>query len=72
MQVKSGTLKLIRKQIRDCLLWRFNASGKNCFLTGWGMETALPFGSPWNDLPFLNPFLKNLKKELQNLKTSVF
>nr|YP_010883069.1 hypothetical protein RF1 [Androsace henryi]WIF27653.1 hypothetical protein RF1 [Androsace henryi] len=44
-----------------------------CFLTVWGMETELPFGSPRKRSSFFEPILKKLKKNyfliLQVLKT---
>ncbi|GAV76033.1 Ycf1 domain-containing protein [Cephalotus follicularis] len=32
------------------------------FLTVWGMEAELPFGSPWKRLSLFHPILKTLKK----------
>nr|YP_010552166.1 Ycf1 protein [Sonerila annamica]UTM95071.1 Ycf1 protein [Sonerila annamica] len=36
-----------------------------CFLTVWGMETDLPFGSPRKRLSFFNPILKEMKKKFR-------
>nr|YP_010550774.1 hypothetical chloroplast RF1 [Sonerila obliqua]UTM92919.1 hypothetical chloroplast RF1 [Sonerila obliqua] len=35
------------------------------FLTVWGMETDLPFGSPRKQLSFLNPIFKEMKKKIR-------
>nr|QNS23255.1 hypothetical chloroplast RF19 [Broussonetia papyrifera] len=43
-----------------------------CFLTVWGMETELPFGSPRKQLSFFEPIFKELKKELLNFKKKCF
>nr|QKY64320.1 hypothetical chloroplast RF19 [Broussonetia kazinoki] len=43
-----------------------------CFLTVWGMETELPFGSPRKQLSFFEPIFKELKKKLLNFKKKWF
>nr|YP_010330734.1 hypothetical protein RF1 [Pilea dolichocarpa]UNY33873.1 hypothetical protein RF1 [Pilea dolichocarpa] len=43
-----------------------------CFLTGWGMETEFPFGSPQKQLSFFEPIFKELKKKLIKLKNKCF
>nr|YP_010035740.1 hypothetical protein RF1 [Pseudostreblus indicus]QQQ88334.1 hypothetical protein RF1 [Pseudostreblus indicus] len=43
-----------------------------CFLTVWGMETELPFGSPRKQLYFFEPIFKELKKKLIKLKKKCF
>ena len=43
-----------------------------CFLTVWGMETELPFGSPRKRPSFFEPILKELKKKMKKLKTKCF
>nr|QNS26055.1 hypothetical chloroplast RF19 [Broussonetia kaempferi] len=43
-----------------------------CFLTVWGMETELPFGSPRKQLSFSEPIFKELKKKLLNFKKKCF
>nr|WPN87687.1 Ycf1 protein [Ventilago leiocarpa] len=43
-----------------------------CFLTVWGMETELPFGSPRKQLSFFEPILKELKKKIKTLKKKCF
>nr|YP_009967834.1 hypothetical chloroplast RF1 [Sida szechuensis]QMX76750.1 hypothetical chloroplast RF1 [Sida szechuensis] len=43
-----------------------------CFLTVWGMETELPFGSPRKRRSFFEPILKELKKKKKKLKTKCF
>nr|YP_010423447.1 hypothetical protein RF1 [Urera cameroonensis]USG96921.1 hypothetical protein RF1 [Urera cameroonensis] len=42
------------------------------FLTVWGMETKLPFGSPRKQLSFFEPIFKELKKKRQKLKKKCF
>nr|YP_010419434.1 hypothetical protein RF1 [Laportea aestuans]USG52797.1 hypothetical protein RF1 [Laportea aestuans] len=42
------------------------------FLTVWGMETELPFGSPRKQRSFFEPIFKELKKKLQKLKKKCF
>nr|YP_010339575.1 hypothetical protein RF1 [Parietaria praetermissa]UNY33956.1 hypothetical protein RF1 [Parietaria praetermissa] len=42
------------------------------FLTVFGMETELPFGSPRKKLSFFEPILKELKKKLIKLKKKCF
>nr|YP_009766649.1 Ycf1 [Cadellia pentastylis]QIS97184.1 Ycf1 [Cadellia pentastylis] len=39
-----------------------------CFLTVWGMEAELPFGSPRKGLSFFEPVFKELKKKIKKLK----
>nr|QFQ45925.1 hypothetical chloroplast RF1 [Sonerila plagiocardia] len=36
-----------------------------CFLTVWGMETDLPFGSPRKRLSFFTPIFKEMKKKMR-------
>nr|YP_010552735.1 Ycf1 protein [Phyllagathis tuberosa]UTM96116.1 Ycf1 protein [Phyllagathis tuberosa] len=43
-----------------------------CFLTVWGMETDLPFGSPRKRLSFFNPILKEMKKKIRKWKKKYF
>nr|QIQ22853.1 hypothetical chloroplast RF1 [Cistanche sinensis] len=51
-----------------------NKKQKNdfCFLTVWGMETELPFGSPRKRLSFFKPIFTELKKEIEKLKKKYF
>nr|YP_010423195.1 hypothetical protein RF1 [Laportea oligoloba]USG96669.1 hypothetical protein RF1 [Laportea oligoloba] len=42
------------------------------FLTVWGMETKLPFGSPRKQFSFFEPIFKELKKNRQKLKNKFF
>nr|WBU14189.1 Ycf1 protein [Cyanotis ciliata] len=39
-----------------------------CFLTVWGMETELPFGSPRQRSSFFEPIYKTLKKKIRKVK----
>nr|UEN67684.1 hypothetical chloroplast RF1 [Picrasma quassioides] len=43
-----------------------------CFLTVWGMETELPFGSPRKRRSGFEPFLKELKKKIRKWKIKSF
>nr|QFQ43069.1 hypothetical chloroplast RF1 [Bredia fordii var. micrantha] len=43
-----------------------------CFLTVWGMETDLPFGSPRKQLSFFNPIFKEMKKKIRKWKKKSF
>lgn len=51
-----------------------NKGQKNdfCFLTVWGMETELPFGSPRKRRYFFAPIFKELKKKIKKFKTKCF
>uniref|UniRef100_UPI0031F3681E hypothetical protein RF1 n=1 Tax=Liparis gigantea TaxID=2803551 RepID=UPI0031F3681E len=40
----------------------------SCFLTVWGMEAELPFGSPRKRPSFFKPIYKELKKKKKNMK----
>nr|YP_010756720.1 hypothetical chloroplast RF1 [Melochia pyramidata]UNV38438.1 hypothetical chloroplast RF1 [Melochia pyramidata] len=43
-----------------------------CFLTVWGMETELPFGSPRKRPSFFEPIFNELKKKIKKFKTKCF
>nr|QFQ40130.1 hypothetical chloroplast RF1 [Phyllagathis longiradiosa] len=43
-----------------------------CFLTVWGMETDLPFGSPRKRQSFFNPISKEMKKKIRKWKKKSF
>nr|QUB02399.1 hypothetical chloroplast RF19 [Palisota barteri] len=43
-----------------------------CFLTVWGMETELPFGSSRERFPFFEPIYKTLKKKIRKVKKKFF
>nr|QKK48368.1 Ycf1.2 [Pseudoturritis turrita] len=43
-----------------------------CFLTVWGLETELPFGSAKKKPSFFEPISKELKKRIQKFKTKSF
>nr|YP_010289876.1 Ycf1 [Hilliella fumarioides]UKP89460.1 Ycf1 [Hilliella fumarioides] len=51
-----------------------NKGEKNdfCFLTVWGMETELPFGSAKKKPSFFEPISKELKKRIKKFKTKSF
>nr|QQK92839.1 Ycf1 protein [Mesua ferrea] len=43
-----------------------------CFLTVWGMETELPFGSPQKRLSLFEPIFKKFEEKLRKLKKNFF
>nr|QFV18203.1 hypothetical chloroplast RF1 [Helleborus thibetanus] len=43
-----------------------------CFLTVWGMEAELPFGSPRKQSSFFKPIWKQLKKKIKKAKKNCF
>jgi hypothetical protein len=43
-----------------------------CFLTVWGMEAELPFGSPRNRFSIFEPVFKGLEKKNLKLKKKLF
>nr|QXE43535.1 Ycf1 protein [Oxalis pes-caprae] len=43
-----------------------------CFLTVWGLETELPFGSPKKRLSLFEPVFKKLQKKSRKLKKKCF
>nr|WKV26342.1 hypothetical chloroplast RF1 [Paeonia delavayi var. lutea] len=43
-----------------------------CFLTIWGMEAKLPFGSPRKRPSFFEPLLKEFRKKIRKWKKTVF
>nr|AZP74261.1 Ycf1 [Astelia pumila] len=43
-----------------------------CFLTVWGMEAELPFGSPRNRPSFFEPIWKELEKKMRKVKKKFF
>nr|WKK48650.1 Ycf1 protein [Rotala rotundifolia] len=51
-----------------------NKGQKNdfCFLTVWGMETELPFGSPRKRRSFFEPIFKEFKKKILKLQKKSF
>nr|YP_010008101.1 hypothetical chloroplast RF1 [Melaleuca leucadendra]QNR87873.1 hypothetical chloroplast RF1 [Melaleuca leucadendra] len=51
-----------------------NQGQKNdfCFLTVWGMETELPFGSPRKQRSFFETIFKELKKKILKLQKNSF
>lgn len=43
-----------------------------CFLTVWGMETELPFGSPRKRLSFFKPIFNELNKQISKFRKNSF
>nr|YP_010019961.1 hypothetical protein RF1 [Primula calyptrata]QOJ51263.1 hypothetical protein RF1 [Primula calyptrata] len=62
-------------KLRYSYLDQMKKKGKKdsfCFLTIWGMETEIPFGSPQKRPSFFEPVLKKLEKTFINLKKKFF
>nr|YP_010019451.1 hypothetical protein RF1 [Primula geraniifolia]QOJ49066.1 hypothetical protein RF1 [Primula geraniifolia] len=62
-------------KLRYSYLDQMKKKGKKdafCFLTVWGMETEIPFGSPRKRPSFFEPVLKKLEKKLVNFKKKSF
>nr|YP_009557058.1 hypothetical protein RF1 [Trigastrotheca stricta]QBC70685.1 hypothetical protein RF1 [Trigastrotheca stricta] len=49
-----------------------NKKDEFCFLTVWGMETELPFGSPRKQLSFFKPIFNELNKKISQFKKNWF
>nr|QBC72186.1 hypothetical protein RF1 [Limeum africanum] len=49
-----------------------NQNNDFCFLTVWGLETELPFGSPRKRPSFFKPIFKELKKEIRKFRKKCF
>nr|YP_009516400.1 hypothetical chloroplast RF19 [Philydrum lanuginosum]AYD91258.1 hypothetical chloroplast RF19 [Philydrum lanuginosum] len=43
-----------------------------CFLTVWGMETKVPFGSPRKRPSFFKPIYKEFQKRIRKIKNQIF
>nr|YP_010172382.1 hypothetical chloroplast RF1 [Androsace erecta]QSH39948.1 hypothetical chloroplast RF1 [Androsace erecta] len=61
-----------RSKLRSCYMDRKGQKDFFCFLTVWGMETELPFGSPRKGSSFFEPILKKLEKKMGNFKKNYF
>nr|YP_009891739.1 Ycf1.2 [Asta schaffneri]QKK38112.1 Ycf1.2 [Asta schaffneri] len=60
---------------QKALLKKTKDKGKKndfCFVTVWGMETELPFGSTKKKPSFFEPIFKELKKRIKKSKTKSF
>nr|UVW82995.1 Ycf1 [Ficus pumila]UZS91858.1 hypothetical protein RF1 [Ficus pumila] len=64
-------LQKLRNNYND-LMKKKEQQNDFCFLTVWGMETELPFGSPRKQLSFFEPIFKELKKKLIKFKKKCF
>nr|QEJ86786.1 Ycf1 [Nasa triphylla] len=63
----------LRSSHRDLIKKKRNGQKNDfCFLTVWGMETNLPFGSPRKWPPFFEPIFKKLEKKIGKLKKKYF
>nr|UKS07239.1 hypothetical chloroplast RF19 [Sparganium angustifolium] len=64
-----------RSKIRSHPTDQMKKKGKKenfCFLTVWGMETELPFGSPRKRPSFFEPIYKELEKKIRKAKKKIF
>nr|YP_009652077.1 Ycf1 [Cornus officinalis]QCZ35989.1 Ycf1 [Cornus officinalis]QEJ83479.1 Ycf1 [Cornus officinalis] len=63
-----------KSKLRSSHKDRMKKKGKDdfCFLTVWGMETDLPFGSPRKRPSFFEPILKELEKKMGQVKKKYF
>nr|YP_009687533.1 hypothetical chloroplast RF19 [Astrocaryum aculeatum]QDW76281.1 hypothetical chloroplast RF19 [Astrocaryum aculeatum] len=58
----------IRSHHRDPMKKKKGKKEDFCFLTIWGMEAEVPFGSPRKRPSFLKPIYKELKKKIRKVK----
>nr|QGQ61679.1 hypothetical chloroplast RF1 [Dioscorea persimilis] len=66
-------LKPWRKpKVRSNLTKKKRKKENFCFLTIWGMEAELPFGSPRKQSPFFEPIYKELEKKIRKVKKKFF
>ena len=64
---------MIRPSYRDQMKKQEqNQKNEFCFLTVWGMETELPFGSPRKRPSFFQPIFKELNKKIIKFKKKLF
>nr|YP_009141921.1 hypothetical chloroplast RF1 [Xerophyllum tenax]AIW56475.1 hypothetical chloroplast RF1 [Xerophyllum tenax] len=61
----------VRSHHRD-LMKKKGKKENYCFLTIWGMEAELPFGSPRKRPSFFEPILKELEKTIRKVKKKFF
>nr|URF22147.1 Ycf1 [Bretschneidera sinensis] len=62
----------LRSPHKDPMKKKKGQKNNFCFLTVWGMETELPFGSPRKRPSFFEPIFKELKKKIIKWKTKCF
>nr|AEX94010.1 hypothetical chloroplast RF19 [Hemiphylacus alatostylus] len=62
----------IRSHHRDQKIKKKDKKDNFCFLTIWGREAELPFGSPRKRPSFFEPIFKELEKKMKKLKKQFF
>nr|YP_010319040.1 hypothetical chloroplast RF19 [Lapiedra martinezii]QWW89997.1 hypothetical chloroplast RF19 [Lapiedra martinezii] len=62
----------IRSHHRDQRMTKKEKKENFCFLTVWGREAELPFGSPRKQPSFFEPILKELEKKMRKVKKKIF
>nr|YP_010318363.1 hypothetical protein RF1 [Setchellanthus caeruleus]ULC82855.1 hypothetical protein RF1 [Setchellanthus caeruleus] len=62
----------LRSSDKDPMKKKKGQKNDFCFLTVWGMETELPFGSPRKKSSFFEPIFKEFKKKIRKIKTKCF
>nr|YP_009334548.1 hypothetical chloroplast RF19 [Anemarrhena asphodeloides]APO11358.1 hypothetical chloroplast RF19 [Anemarrhena asphodeloides] len=62
----------IRSHHRDQKMSKKEKKDNFCFLTVWGREAELPFGSPRKRPSFFEPVLKELEKKMIKTKKQIF
>nr|QXI89188.1 hypothetical protein RF1 [Gentiana aristata] len=61
-----------RSKLRPYYMQNNKENNDSCFLTVWGLETNLPFGSPRQRSSFFKPIFKKLKTKINKSKNSYF
>nr|AEX94017.1 hypothetical chloroplast RF19 [Bowiea volubilis] len=67
--LKPWRISKIRSHHRD---QKMRKKDNFCFLTVWGREAELPFGSPRKRPSFFEPILKELEKKMRKIKKQFF
>nr|AEX94004.1 hypothetical chloroplast RF19 [Crinum asiaticum] len=62
----------VRSHHRDQQMTKKEKKDNFCFLTVWGRETELPFGSPRKRPSFFEPIFKELEKKMRKVKKKIF
>nr|YP_010304636.1 Ycf1 [Hyacinthus orientalis]ULM62724.1 Ycf1 protein [Hyacinthus orientalis]ULM62810.1 Ycf1 protein [Hyacinthus orientalis]ULM62897.1 hypothetical protein Ycf1 [Hyacinthus orientalis] len=70
--LKPWRISKIRSHHRDQKMKKKEKKDNFCFLTVWGRETELPFGSPRKQPSFFEPIFKELEKKMRKMKKQIF
>nr|AEX94019.1 hypothetical chloroplast RF19 [Ledebouria cordifolia] len=70
--LKPWRISKIRSHHRDQKMRKKKKKDNFCFLTVWGRETELPFGSPRKRPSFFEPIFKKLEKKMRKMKKQFF